>query len=642
MSRIVVLDQSTAAQIAAGEVVERPVSVVKELVENSLDAGAGRLDIAIDSGGLESISVIDNGCGISQEDLPLAFHRHATSKILRAEDLWQVATLGFRGEALPSIASVSRLEMVTRTAEAEAGGQIVIRGGEIQHQGPAGCPPGTIIRVSELFFNTPARRKHMPSTATEAGLISDTVGRLALSRPDVAFSLSHNGRLVFDSPGSGELLDTLVSLWGRQTAEMMMPVEACGGPCRIYGFAGHPSLHRSSRQHQIFFVNGRYVRGRVFYRGVQDGYRTLLSPGRHPLAVLFLELERGLVDVNVHPAKLEVRLSGEDEIAGLIARAIKDALKTPKMVVPVKRQVQNPPGQLTFELESGGEDATEELGPQRQSLIARPGHQGTSPPAQGQTSPMEQPSGAVANPEVSAASVKVSGEALPPGEELGAGVVAATIEVAREEDLAKGFNEGTAPYLGPAYPYLVALAQLQATYILASGAEGLYIIDQHAAHERVLFESFLAAAEGGQGDSQMLLTPVPLELSYRKLELVKSHLVLFARLGFELEDFGEDAFILRGIPLGMPNAVAGELFQDVLDSLTEPGPAQLRADSYLKALALMSCKAAVKSGAKLSLREMQSLLGQLRGALEPYTCPHGRPTTVSLTRREIEVMFGRA
>ncbi|MEW5952754.1 MAG: DNA mismatch repair endonuclease MutL [Bacillota bacterium] len=644
MPRIFVLDQSTAAQIAAGEVVERPVSVVKELVENSLDAGADRVDIVIEKGGLELISVIDNGCGISQEDLPLAFHRHATSKIFRAEDLWQVSTLGFRGEALPSIAAVSRLEMVTCPAGFEAGGRILIRGGDIQRLGPAGCPPGTAIEVTELFFNTPARRKNMSSTATEAGLISDTVGRLALSRPDVAFSLKHNGRQIFYSPGSGTLLDTLVSLVGRQHAEMMLPVKASGDHCRIYGFTGHPSLHRSSRQQQIFFVNGRYVRGRVFFKGVQDAYRTLLSSGRHPAAVLFLELDPGLVDVNVHPAKLEVRLSGEDEITGLITRAIKEALKTPRMVVPVKQQAQSPPEQLTINLEPVGEDVTSDQGLSIRSLKGHPGLQEDFHPDQGQVADLsgaeELTSEVAAGQEISA-DVKGSGEMEPPGEEDRAGEVSP--EAGEKLGLGVGgVKEEGVTYNRSAYPCLVALAQLQGAYILASGAEGLYIIDQHAAHERVLFESFLTVSGERAGASQMLLTPVPLELNYRQLQLVKGHLDLFSRLGFELEEFGETAFLLRGIPAGMQNMGAGELFLDVLEGLMEPGPVRVRADIYLKALALMSCKAAVKAGTILSQGEMQSLLGQLREAAEPYTCPHGRPTTVILTRREIEVMFGRA
>ena len=613
MSKIVVLDKLTAAKIAAGEVVERPVSVVKELVENSLDAGASRIDVEIGSGGLASIAVLDNGCGIDWEDLPVAFHRHSTSKILVVEDLIDVRTLGFRGEALPSMAAVACLEMITRTSGSQAGGRILLKGGEVLHLGHTGCPPGTAVKITELFFNTPARRKNLPAAATEAGLISDTVGRLALSRSEVAFSLAHNGRVVFRSPGQGNLLDTVTSMMGRQVMELMMPVGASEGPFKIYGFAGHPSLHRSNRQHQIFFVNGRYVRGRVFYRGVQEGYRTMLSGGRHPVVILFLCVDNELVDVNVHPAKLEVRLGREDQVVALIARALKEALRIPKMVVAVKRPEPRPaPEQVAIDLPPAG---TQDLD------LSAPG-----------------PVVVVAAPDVPVSDVVTQANHPPPP------TAEDKPEAESSMPTSAGYaevKEDEACYREPSFPRLEPLTQLFSMYILAAGAEGLYIIDQHAAHERVLFDSLMNSLAGGEGHSQQLLTPVPLEMNYRKFELVKGNLDLFLRLGFKLEEFGEDTMLLRGIPAGMKHAGAEELFQDILDRLAEPGVVQGQTDFCRSAVALMSCRAAIKAGARLSPEEMRSLLDQLRGTTEPYTCPHGRPTAISMSRRELEARFGR-
>lgn len=613
MSKIIVLDKFTAAKIAAGEVVERPVSVVKELVENSLDAGATRIDVEIGSGGLEYIAVLDNGCGIDWEDLPVAFHRHATSKISGVEDLENVSTLGFRGEALPSMAAVARLEMVTRTAWSQAGGRIVIKGGEVLHLGYTGCPPGTAVRITELFFNTPARKKNLPTAATEAGLIGDIVGRLALSSPEVAFSLTHNGRVVFSSPGQGNLLDTVTSILGRQMIELLMPLGASEGPFKVFGFAAHPSLHRSSRQHQIFFVNRRYVRGRVFYRGVQEGYRTMLSGGRHPVVILFLDVDKELVDVNVHPAKLEVQLGREDQIVALIARAIKEALRVPKMVVSVKKPEVGPPvEQVVIDLPPVITRVLEDRVPGTSTRSAMP----------------DVPSGD--------AVIKVNHSLPTELEDEPVAVLANKTSAGYGE-----VRESDKCYHDPVFPQLEPLTQLFSMYILAAGAEGLYIIDQHAAHERVLFETIMNELAREGNHSQQLLTPIPLKMNYRRLELAEENRPLLIHLGFELEYFGEGTMLLRGIPAGMKQMEADELFQDIIDRLAEPGQIQAKTDFCRDAAAIMSCRAAIKTGTRLSLEEMRSLLHQLRVTTEPYTCPHGRPTTISLSREELETMFGR-
>ena len=339
MPKIRVLDQDTANKIAAGEVIERPHSVVKELVENALDAGANRIAIDIKDGGTAAITVSDNGCGIEREDAPLAFLRHATSKIKQVEDLFSITTLGFRGEALPSIASVAKVTMLTRTADSDVGVKLQLEGGTLISSEPVGCPVGTKITVSDLFYNTPARKKHLKGTAAEAALISELVSRLALSRSDVAIKLTSQNRVLVETPGSGKLLDAFAAVNGVQAARKMIPVEGQIPGIYITGYVSKPELNRATRSHQTIFVNGRYVKSKLISDALKDGYHTLMSYSRHPLAVLAVEISPGMVDVNVHPAKMEVRISHERELKKLITGMVQKAVRTP-VSVP---QIEQPP-----------------------------------------------------------------------------------------------------------------------------------------------------------------------------------------------------------------------------------------------------------------------------------------------------------
>ncbi|MBM7854143.1 DNA mismatch repair protein MutL [Desulfohalotomaculum tongense] len=606
MAKIRVLDQNTADKIAAGEVIERPLSVVKELVENALDAGAGRITVDIKDGGTTSITVSDNGCGIEPEDAALAFSRHATSKISRVEDLLSISTLGFRGEALPSIAAVSKVTMLTRVPQRDEGIKLQVEGGNITDQAPAGCPPGTKITVQDLFYNTPARKKHLKRPSAEAGLISDLVARLALSRPDVSFKFTSQNRILLETPGNDKLIDTIAAVNGIQVAKKMIPIEGQGIGIHISGYVSKPELNRATRSYQTILINGRYVKSRVVSDALQEGYHTLLSSKRHPLAVLKIELVPGMVDVNVHPAKMEVRIDKERELYKLIVSAVQRALRTPKIVPVIEQPLKS---KHHHSSDAGSAEQTElQLGLQLK----------TSPPANKWTgeasSPHRQREKSSPKP-VQQPVLKDDQESL-------------QVEHASKQM----FKEAGESYQQQSFPELLPLGQLLPTYILAQGPKGLYIIDQHAAHERVLYERYTKGNNSGH-NSQMLLVPVVLELNYHEAQVLTENILTFRQLGFIIEHFGGRNYMLRGVPMGFPQGEEAKFFYDLLETRSS--------DFYHLLAAKLACRSAIKSGQKLSHQEMETLLQQMREAENPYTCPHGRPTIINLTFEELAKRFQR-
>lgn len=606
MPKIRLLDQDTANKIAAGEVIERPQSVVKELVENALDAGANRIVIDIKDGGTTAISVSDNGCGIEREDASLAFLRHATSKIKRMEDLFSITTLGFRGEALPSIASVAKVTMLTRTADSDVGVKLELEGGTLITSEPVGCPVGTKITVSDLFYNTPARKKHLKGTAAEAALISELVSRLALSRPDVAIKLTSQNRVLVETPGSGKLLDAFAAVNGIQVARKMIPVEGQIPGIYITGYVSKPELNRATRTHQTIFVNGRYVKSKLISDALKDGYHTLMPYSRHPLAVLAVEISPGMVDVNVHPAKMEVRISHERELKKLITGIVQKAVRTP-LSVP---QIEQPP----VEKSPSHNRQDEEL---KYRTAEKPM---LEKPIQEQLNNVlrEQQQLYLKQAELP---LRVTLDSPKTTDILA--------DHKAEQPLKKSTDYSDQPNQ---FPELLPLAQLLPTYILAQGAGGLYIIDQHAAHERVLYEKYRKQSEGEQ-NSQMLLMPVVLELNQQETEKLTEHILTFRRLGFILEHFGENTYLLRGVPAGFPPGEEAKFFFDILDT---------DSDSFNEALAAgLSCRSAIKSGQKLSFQEMSTLIEQMAGLDNPYSCPHGRPTIIQLSFQELAKRFKR-
>lgn len=611
MASIIILDELTANQIAAGEVVERPVSVVKELVENSLDAGAGRIVVDIVEGGLAAITIADDGCGMSGEDLKLAFQRHATSKIKCASDLSQIRTLGFRGEALPSIAAVSRMDVTTRTHDELIGNLAEVEGSSLAKIVSAGCPPGTTVAVKDLFYNTPARRKTMKSPSTEGALCGDLISRLALTRPDVRFELNMKGRRVFYSPGTGSLIDSVTAVYGVHQGREMIAVNVNREGLLINGFVGKPSLSRSTRNHIIVIINGRYVRCLAVAGAVEEAYRTLLPQGRRPVAVLSLTIAPELLDINVHPAKLEVRLLEEEKVAGLVTCALRDALRV-KAVIPSTQIV----------------DRKRNLTERNQSQIT----------FTGQTESAYLPS---VRPPVFL-SERIGVEAVPVDDSVKESVVEACLLAPSgfDKEVKAGEEKTVYDSQTKSLPVLTVIGQLLPTYILAGGEDGLYIIDQHAAHERILYEAYLD--NEAERPSQYLLLPVTLELDYKEAAVLTDWVLWFTDAGFLIEHFGGNTFLLRGVPTHFPAGQEKELFLDILDYFRESGSGASRVEFFDRLAAAMACRTAVKAGEKLSAPSMATLLQRLAQTDNPFTCPHGRPTVIQLSYRDLETKFKRS
>ena len=570
---IEVLSSDVVGKIAAGEVVERPGSVVKELVENAVDAGARSIQVEIATGGCDLIRVADDGCGIAREELFLAVERHATSKIRSADDLGRIATLGFRGEALASIAAVSEMTVVSRRAETSSASEIHVVGGALDGGVvSASRAPGTTVLVEKLFFNVPARRKFLRSAAAEAGQVVRLVSQLALAYPEVAFTLFVDGRRPLITSGSGELLDAALAVLGREVADALLPIEGLveadrpirSVAARIHGYAADPGVSRSTRSGVSLFVNRRPIRSRSLGQAVEDGYQTLLQVGRYPIALISLEVPPAEVDVNVHPSKSEVRLFRER----LIYAGLRDA---------VRSAVADSSGWA------------KEL----------------SPTGRGFNGVLLDPSG---QPRLM--DTTISGPSA--GEDVMVG--------------------------GRRLPILRVIGQVAQTYIVAEGDVGIYLIDQHAAHERVLLER-LEKSTGQDGNTQLMLEPISIEVTPPEWEIVTSATQALEVLGYRLEQFGEKAILIRGIPTELPAGRAVEALKEALGDLAEEKPEA--ADWRERLKIALSCRGAVKAGQILAPEEMRSLVIALEDMDITQHCSHGRPTAVLLSRNQLEREFGR-
>ena len=621
LPRITILDEATANRIAAGEVVERPASAVKELLENSLDAGADKIDAEITGGGLKSITVVDNGCGMDVEDAKLAFLRHATSKILYAQDLENIQSLGFRGEALPSIAAVSRVIMKTRPPESYSGTALEMQGGHLLSVIPTGCPAGTSIQVVDLFYNTPARRKHMKSVYTEAGLVSDVVTRTAMSRPSAGIRLFNNGRLAFQSDGSGRLLNVLASVYGPEIAGMMLPVYLEQDGITIDGFITGPGVHRSSRRHINIFVNGRYIRNYIIVSAITEACQTIIPQGRFPLAAISLILNPETVDVNIHPSKMEIKITGEQNIYRLIKSAVQKALFTP-VIIPVEKNIEFPPPEPAMSGTLEGKGLRVSPAGEEDRLCSPNGSSKLILNEEkfayvGTPIPFQSPSPDPLFPVFTAG----GGNSSPPLETTEAG----NTECSREDLIISLYPIG---FLPP-------------TYMLCGGREGLYILDQHAAHERILFEKFYDLFNAGNSGVQYLLIPQTLHLSHREAEIARSNMDFLRKLSINIEDFGGETMILRGVPSGLPEGSEKSFVLDVLEQLVKPAKTVSSGSLHFAAAAAAACSAAIKSGTKSSPAETAFLLKELAAAKNLYTCPHGRPTIICISTTELSSRFKR-
>lgn len=655
MPKIKLLDENTACRIAAGEVVERPVSVVKELVENSLDAGADSVTITVEGGGTSLISVVDNGCGISQEDTPLAFQRHATSKISSDGDLDRIRTLGFRGEALPGIAAVSDLVIKTRVRDCHEGCMMHIRGGSVMALEPVGCPAGTAIEVRDLFFNTPARRKHLKSQSTEGGLVADLVYKLALVRPGVRFTMLFKGREIFRSPGSGKLLDALASVYGLDAAGMMMPVHSADGNVFLGGYVAKPQLNRSTRQHITVAVNGRLVRSAAINQALDEAYRGLITVGRYPLAVLVIDIPAENIDVNIHPAKTEIRMENEDRVAQLVTDAVRNALREANLVPAagstgrVKTGMPRSSEPYTLHLDPGGLYAGKtaqgkpspggEINTESDEAAPSPAVRAEEPPNRLRTGEQYQDK-IQANPDdaLSACAVRESGPAV--GYPGASAAETPAREIVDPADADRWRTGDAASREEERFPHLQVVGQLLNLYIVCQDGEEIYLVDQHAAHERVLFEKFYRRLVTNSPEVQYLLAPLTVNLRAHEKEMLRDYRDQLTAMGFVLEDFGRDSLLLRGVPADCSPGESERLINDLVETIMAQGKTGTAGIKFALS-ALLACKAAIKAGERLTPPAMQSLLEQLACCAEPFTCPHGRPTMVSLSRKELDAMFKR-
>ena len=608
MPEIHLLSQSTIDQIAAGEVVERPASVVKELVENAIDAGANAITVEIKDGGLSLIRVTDNGCGISKTQIKRAFLRHATSKISTIDDLSFIESLGFRGEALSSIAAVSQVEAITKIEEDLTGIRYAIAGGEEEDVEEIGAPKGTTFLVHNLFYNTPARRKFMKQPKTEGGYVADLMEHIALSRPDISFKFVNGGAVRFHTSGNGDLKEVIYRIYGREMADSVIPFEEEGDLCHISGYIGKPEINRSSRAYELFFVNGRFVRDDLLSKALEEGYRQYVMQHKFPFAVLHVSIEPKEIDVNVHPSKMQIRIQRGNEMFAFLSENIRKCLHELEMIPKVL---------LTEEKEEA---------PQK-----------VKAPEPFETRRIEN----LVQEERKAYQVTAAHRIGTPlvNDEIRSNVIKAANHILVEKPVQMNLFEEKILTREARDEYKI-LGQIFDTYWLMEYRDKLLIIDQHAAHEKVKYERLVKQLKEKQAASQLLSPPVILNLSGKEEIVFKQYREYFEKMGFEAEEFGTGAYAIRSVPTDLYGCDEKELFFHILDELSEV-PARGEPDAILQKLASMACKSAVKGNNSMDRKEMEALIDELLTLENPYHCPHGRPTIITMSKYEIEKKFKR-
>lgn len=621
MPKINILDEFTINQIAAGEVVERPASVVKELVENSIDAGSSAITIEIKDGGISYIRVTDNGEGMDGEDARLCFERHATSKIRSSDDLYEIRSLGFRGEALASIASVSQVEIFTRQRNSLSGTHVVNHGGSVVTVQEVGCPEGTTVMVKNIFYNAPARLKFLKAPRTEAAYISDLVTKLILAHPEISFRYINNGKAVYHSPGNGDLLSAIISVYGRDVKEQLIKIDRSDGKSglSVHGYLGKPSLARMNRSQQSFFVNGRYIKSPLLSKSLEEAHRSHLPLHHFPWAVLHISIPASQVDVNVHPAKTEIRFRQEEEVYSLIFRWIKEALDAYPYIPDISHRDIEEVGRtdadgLPDEVQDGqgiqnGESVElDQLDGRCEQLKLR----------QEQVSFLKSP-GHVKHVYVSDDSFKQS----------------------EKKYANQGLDRDVYEHNINELVNFKVIGRIFSTYVIVESENSVFFIDQHAAHERLIYEQLKRSLEEHSVASQQLLPPVVIQLSHDEHMMLQDALDAFKSLGFELEHFGGSAWAVRAVPAAVSGTNIKELFYNVLDQWKGEKDAHLSITFKPHDIMRIACKLAVKARDPLSDREILSLLNDMQEQKIPLTCPHGRPIVVAITKYELEKKFKR-
>lgn len=671
MSRIQVLDQVTIDKIAAGEVIERPASIVKELMENAIDAGATSITVEIKDGGISFIRVTDNGCGIELEDIPSAFLRHSTSKIRSAEDLSHISSLGFRGEALSSIAAVAQVELITKTKDSTFGASYRIEGGKGGHPEETGAPDGTTFLVRQLFYNTPARRKFLKTPMTEASHVGDLVTRLSLSHPEISFQFRNNGQSKLHTSGNGRLRDVIYHVYGREIASHLLEVEYEGRGIRITGCIGEPVVSRGNRNFENYFINGRYVKSSVISKAIEDAYKDFQMQHKYPFTVLHIQVDTEIVDVNVHPTKMEVRFQNQQEMYNCVCEAIAQSLRHDELIPQIdlpdppemtktiaQNTAENIEKQSALYKKQSKPDSIGETEKEKQSVLFKKqpessGQNVQTQPAQPDREPrkdldyfMKKMRERVLSyhQQNGAAEVKEQGQIreTEAARDRIREAVNYRVETEKTEHAPKQLDLFEEKLLSPqaASQYRI-IGQIFETYWLVEFKDNLYIIDQHAAHERVLYEKTLAGMKTRDFTSQIISPPIILNLTMQEAQLLNTYMDQFTRIGFEIEEFGQDSYAVRAVPDNLFSIAKRDLLMEMIDSLSDEIYTGLAPDIIDEKIASMSCKAAVKGNMRLSSREVETLIGELLQLENPYHCPHGRPTIIAMSRRELEKKFKR-
>lgn len=644
-----VLDKSIADKIAAGEVIERPLSIVKELVENAIDAGASSVVIEIKHGGKDYIRVTDDGCGIPQEEAETAFLRHATSKIETAEDLNAIETLGFRGEALASVCAVTRCELITKCREEKTGTRLVLHGGEIIAREATGCPDGTTVIITDLFYNTPARLKFMKSDGAESGLIIDFLSQMALAYKQVKFRLINNGRILFSTAGDGNRLNSILRIYKDVDAKNMVPLACREGSMSLEGYISTPAFSKTTRGSQIFFVNGRVVNSKVMEKGVALGYKERLFEGRYPVVYLFLTADPAALDVNIHPNKREVRFDHEAQVAEFIAGAIKAALSTRDAVVDAGnlfngREEKSLSGAKVFErvfspLREPAQAAEEKAlssGSRQDKNIFRYKQDPDETRSEEEQVDIKQLLSNIENP---AKPTDSAARAVQKKPALTAEETPSVKPAAEAQDPSPHLTV-EAPSMQPFdFSALRTTGVIFHTYITAVDEHNFYLIDQHAAHERIFYEKLVGEYERSEKSKQMLMMPLLLPVSLAVHEDRFDWLDALGKMGFTIEPFGEETYRISEIPMFMELTEAEDFVHHFIDNIKNT--ADLSNRVVIDKLIMMSCKAAVKAHDALKAEEVAELMRTLAKCRNPFSCPHGRPTFIKLTEYEIEKMFKR-
>jgi DNA mismatch repair protein MutL len=576
MNKIHLLDESTINRIAAGEVIERPASVVKELIENSIDADATDIKVEVEGSGIKSIRVTDNGCGMSNEDVSIAFIKHATSKISNASDIEHVKTLGFRGEALSSITAIAKVEIITKQENELEGTRVMVQGGEVRSIGATGASGGTSVLVQDLFYNTPARRKFLKKDKTELAHIIDSVTKNALGHSHISFSIIHEGKELFRSPASDKLFDTIIHVYGPETARELITVHFSTDRINITGYISRPGFTRNKKDHQVFFINGRLVRSKIISDAINIGYYSMLMTGRYPVAVLTISLDTKEIDINVHPTKQQVRFSHELEIKNSIAKAVRSALEDQKLIPQKDKQEKAFQIQLSQEDKSAVKEQQLDFNVPLTDTDRRLRH--------------------------------------------------------TQRYLFKTAEECELP------PGILILGQVDETYIIASTKDGFVIIDQHAAHERILYDQVQESRKTG---SQDLITPVILELNSKEKVLINEYIPYMEEFGFTISEFGYDSFAVTSVPHILGKTQDTAVVYDIISDIISEGRIKDETGIAEQLSRSTACRGAIKAGAILTHDQMESLVGQLFQSRTPYTCPHGRPTVIAYSRKDLDKMFKR-